>query len=719
MQTRSILRITLLSLSAFCASGAGTLHASGNPDLVGILATITEPGSAAELGLSSEQVEKLEALIKQHESQALTFASEIRRLPSAERRAKEIESIRAIERQGFALLTEAQRTKAELWRRQKLGALALLEPEVAQLMGVSEEQTAKMKNVLEGRSTLLREMGRAKGEAEISNRIIAILNDSQKTVWQTMVGKPQPAEAVAEVSERTAANAPSASDVTSPSTMTGPADGLIMSFNATPWKEVLKWLAKEAELSLQADAYPQGTFTYLDKYRRYTVAEAMDVMNGVLLGKGYTLVKKNRVLMSVDLGSGENAEVIRKLVAELAELVTPDELKERGTFEIVKCVFKLERATVEEIEKEVKSLIGPQGSVVPIPTAGQVLVCETAGKLRIIRDIIAGGSSSKKLEKIVLKHVSADEVLAIARPLLGLKDGINISDDLSISTDTFGNFILATGSADKLQKLKDISVEIDVKPTDTGAKAIVSETPSFKSHQLLGSDPTATMDVLQSAFAGQTNIKLQMDPKTNNILADATIADHEKIDRILAELAGQNSGFEVIQLTKLDTQAAILTLEKFFGKQSKDAATAKGPIFYGDTVAKRIMVKGTKQEVEQVRTMLKTVETTSPEPDDLMDGILLLPYRGKAADRMLNSIDALMDAKKSKSRFRLVLPASDAKNKVNTSKGIPDEPAAPKLKSGQPSAFDVGAANPFSKLVASQEPSESTSTKPVAAAVES
>jgi hypothetical protein len=32
-------------------------------------------------------------------------------------------------------------------------------------------------------------------------------------------------------------------------------------------------------------------------------------------------------------------------------------------------------------------------------------------------------------------------MLAIARPLVGLKDGINTSDDLSLSTDTFGNTI--------------------------------------------------------------------------------------------------------------------------------------------------------------------------------------------------------------------------------------------------------------------------------------
>ncbi len=726
MQIKNLLRISFFAISVFFASGTACLNAS-DPDLVGVLASITDPGNAAELGLTQDQLDRLSVLIKQHESQALTFSSQIRQLPSAEQRAKKLERIRSIERQGFALLSEAQQSTAEMWRLQKLGPAALMEPQVATLMGVTEDQIAKIKNILEGKSILNREMGAIKAAAELNSRIVAILDESQRTAWQTLVGKPAQGEiknkSLETLESDISQNAPSASDVAvkvKPK-MIGPEDGLTINFNAAPWSEVLKWLAKEAELSLQADAYPAGTFTYRDPYRRYTIAETMDIMNGVLLGKGYTLVKKQRILISVDLGSGESADIIRGLIRELAELVAPEDLNKRGDYEIVKSVFTLERSTVEEIEKEVKLLIGPQGSVVSLPTAGQVLVCETGGKLRIIRDLVErsekpNGARSAKIVTLPLKHVSADEVLGIARPLLGLKEGLNTSDDFSISTDTFGNTIYATGSADKLQKLRDITTEIDVKPSAESSKATVAEPPFFKTHRLLGSDPTTTMDVLQSTFSGQTNMKLSMDPKTNNILALATKEDHEKIDAIIAELAGQHSDFEVIQLTKLDTQAAILTLEKFFGKQSKDAATAKGPIFYGDAASKRIMVKGTKEEVTQIRTLLNTVEASSPDSESLIDGLLLLPFKGKAADRMLDQIQLLMDARKSKSRFRMILPPGEPK--INKGVKASEEPApAPKnLKDGR-SAFDGHPINPFSKFIAVAQESESPQqTKPVTAA---
>ncbi len=43
---------------------------------------------------------------------------------------------------------------------------------------------------------------------------------------------------------------------------------------------------KRPSLSLQLDQIPQGSFTYRDPYKRYTLSEAMDIMNGLLLTRG-------------------------------------------------------------------------------------------------------------------------------------------------------------------------------------------------------------------------------------------------------------------------------------------------------------------------------------------------------------------------------------------------------------------------------------------------
>jgi len=698
-------------------ASVGPARADGNPDIVGVLAVLTDAQVAAELELSDEQMERLQGMVKQHEANALEIAAELRSLDLAQRRERSKQILRALESDAMALLNESQRARAEQLRLQQVGVAAVLEQEVATVLGVSEAQLAKIQTLMEGRRGIFREFGPERGEREWKRQMEEILDEPQRAKWREMTGSPIASSGPAAAGEVTsneleaAASSPSdrslADAAAMPSAALGGLDmlptgerGLRMNFNSVPWSDVLKWLAKEAELSLQTDFYPPGTFTYRDPYRVYSVADAMDIMNSVMLSRGYTLVRRQRALMCVDLGSGD-AEVVRGLIRELAELVPSEQLDQRGEYEMCKSVFTMQRLSVEEAEKEVKQLLGPQGSIVPMINAGQLLVTETGGKLRIIRDTLMRSempesSRTAKIVSLPLKNMSAEEVLGIARPLLGLKDSNNVSDDLSVSTDAFGATLFATGTPDKLQKLRDIVLQVDVAPADTAATTSSTEQPLVKSHPVLGSDPQTTMDVLQTQFAGQTNINMALDPKSNNIIARATPTDHKIIDEIIATLAGELSEFQVIELDKIDTQAAILTLEKFFGKQSsreKDAAAGSGPIFYGDTITRRIMVRGTKQEVEQVRSLLNKVQESGPTLDGLRNNARFLPYSGKSADRILDQIDLLWEATNHKGRIRKIeprepTPPKDAPPKASKSKAEDSAVIVPALQQHVAVAID-------------------------------
>jgi type II secretory pathway component GspD/PulD (secretin) len=720
---------------------AGNVFADGNPDIVGVLATITDPRTAADLGLSEVQLDRLRGLIKQHESKALEFASELRTLEAGERRLRSKEILRGVETAGMALLNDQQRSRAEQLRLQGLGVASLLEPDVATAIAATPAQVAKVQTIVEGKRGILREFGPEKGEMEFKRQLSEVLDDTQKAKWTEMTGAAAKA-AAGDASENSDA-VTSPSDQLAPKTITNPAGdnpagiglaspaladgapmpqllpgemGLRLNFNSVPWSDVLKWLAKEAELSLQTDFYPPGTFTYRDPYRVYTVAEAMDIMNYVLLNRGYTLIRRQRALMCVDLGAGENADVTRGLIREMTELVPPKELESRGEYEIFKTVFNLTRMSVEDAEKEIKPLLGPQGSIVPLAAANQLVVTETGSKLRIIRDTLersempdAGRTS--KIVTIHLEHMGADELLGIARPLLGLKDMNNVADDLSISTDAFGTTLYATGTPDKLQKLRDIVTQVDIEATGNAATTSTAEKAVVRSHAPRGSDPQTTMNVLQTHFAGQTNIILDLDPKSNNIIAQATPTDHETIEQLISTLAGETSGFEVIELENLDTQAAILTLEKFFGKQStkdKEAGTAKGPIFYGDTVSRRIMIKGTKQEVEQVQQLLRKVQSTGPALDGLRNNTRFLPYSGKSADRLLDQIDLLWEATKHKGRIRKIEPKEPPKASPGSTEGSNGD-----TDQAQPEAIK-GSAATSAKNTPAMKNAQPTSRTPVA-----
>lgn len=154
---------------------------------------------------------------------------------------------------------------------------------------------------------------------------------------------------------------------------------LRFNFRDQNWTEVLNWFARQADLSLVMDKTPPGNFTYSDT-RDYSAGEAIDLLNSVLLTKGYTLIRRDRMLIVAQLGGD--------LPTDLVPRVTLDELAERGRFEIVSVLFPLGERPADAVMKEVQTLVGPYGKVVALPQTRQLLVIETAGKIQAINTLI-------------------------------------------------------------------------------------------------------------------------------------------------------------------------------------------------------------------------------------------------------------------------------------------------------------------------------------------
>ncbi|MBN1852319.1 MAG: hypothetical protein JW829_06330, partial [Pirellulales bacterium] len=154
---------------------------------------------------------------------------------------------------------------------------------------------------------------------------------------------------------------------------------LKFSFRQQRWVDVLEWLAEQADLSLVLDAPPPGSFNYTDN-REYSPTEAIDLVNGVLVAKGYTLVRRERMLIVVNLTAG--------LPRTLVPRVSLDELEERGRFEMVSVAFPIGRRDMTTITTEIKTLLGPYGEIAPMPASSQILVTDRAGVMRTIGAVI-------------------------------------------------------------------------------------------------------------------------------------------------------------------------------------------------------------------------------------------------------------------------------------------------------------------------------------------
>ncbi len=162
-------------------------------------------------------------------------------------------------------------------------------------------------------------------------------------------------QALPQALEQNAAQPASASDL-----LTEGGAGIQFSFEQESWDKVIEFLADEAQLTLIHDVgWPPGTFTYTHDRSFYTVTQAIDLVNGILQTKNYTLVRKGKTLTLVNFTD----PIPQSLVPD----VDRRELDKYGEFELVRVVFPLQRMTAEQAAAEVQGLLGPMGEVVTLP----------------------------------------------------------------------------------------------------------------------------------------------------------------------------------------------------------------------------------------------------------------------------------------------------------------------------------------------------------------
>ncbi len=144
-------------------------------------------------------------------------------------------------------------------------------------------------------------------------------------------------------------------------------------FRSAPWEQVLQWLADQSGLSFSGEVIPRGTFNYVDQEQDFTPNQAIDLVNGYLLVKGYALVRHDRMLLVIDL----EEDLDRRLVSELVTEIPLEQLDERGRYEILKTRFPLKQADAKIAEQQISPLLSPVGSLIVMPEAKQIVATDS------------------------------------------------------------------------------------------------------------------------------------------------------------------------------------------------------------------------------------------------------------------------------------------------------------------------------------------------------
>jgi len=570
---------------------------AADAEFVGVLALAEEKDVAAQLQLTDEQRDKLLAFIERREEDVLELALSLRTATAQEREAKLSPFRRASEVEGLKLLDEGQRTRLEQIRLRRAGGATFAEPSVAAVLKLSPEQQQQVDKLSAERNDRLSKTSGQEREllrGAYEQRLFALLETEQRAAWEQLAGvstakaaEVAPSATAATTASTGSTETPAAAGAATKPTKRGDDARLVFNFRFQPWSDVLDWFAEQADLSLLMEVPPPGTLNYTDT-RSYTPAEALDLMNGVLLTKGYTLVRRERMLMVVNLEDG--------IPPNLVTFVPAEKLDTLGEYELVTTLFSLETLSPDDTEAELRRLVGPQGSVVVLPKARQVQVTETAGRLRLMRSVLQASmslqdSSVGSIRAFQPEHVSVDDVLPLLRQLLNIAPDAYASLDGSVrlAVDPLTGKLLVSGKPDRVTQTADIMKAIDVPPPSSLNSAV--ETPQLEIYDVGTVDAASVLAVLQTLLANFSDVRMTIDPQTGKLIALARPAQHATIRATLDQMQREAQQFEVVRLQYVDPQLAVMSIQRLFAGVG-DVTPAGAPKVEADHSRARTYSKG-------------------------------------------------------------------------------------------------------------------------------
>eukprot|EP00456_Euglypha_rotunda_P068658 TRINITY_DN5_c3_g1_i7.p1 TRINITY_DN5_c3_g1~~TRINITY_DN5_c3_g1_i7.p1 ORF type:complete len:1219 (+),score=314.53 TRINITY_DN5_c3_g1_i7:2816-6472(+) len=481
---------------------------------------------------------------------------------------------------------------------------------------------------------------------------------------------------------------------------------LSFNFRYAPWADVLKLFAEAAQLTLDLNDVPPGTFNYYDD-KTYTVTEALDVLNGYLLPKGYVLVRRDRFLVALNIDNG--------IPPSLLPTITVDELSKRGANELLIVDIPLEGGLeADKIVGEVKELAGPWGKVAALKNTNSLNIMDTGSNIsRIIRLLKAGtpiSSGETAFRAISLKHISATDAERTVRRLFGLNPAVTTTtpqfgfpfgggggapqfggfggfrggddrsrgggDDRSrgmdqqrpqptpttqstpspfagkiqVTADTRTNHLLVTASASLVKVVEDAVKSIDV---DTGKPPVDAGPAYLKAYVVAGGDVNQVAQTLNSMAPG---LIVGVDTRSSKIHVQGNGEEHAQIEKLIQTLAGEISGsVAVINLTRSDPIQVTNTLRNLF------ATEVKAPTIEADSLGRRLLIRGSAEQLAQVKSLLASLGESGADPNsDAMKAnrgnVRMLNPQGRDPQDVLPLMRQMWDAT-DRAPIRVVVPS--------------------------------------------------------------
>ncbi|TWU02951.1 secretin N-terminal domain-containing protein [Stieleria varia] len=462
-------------------------------------------------------------------------------------------------------------------------------------------------------------------------------------------------------------------------------------FQDAPWADVLRQFAQWTGRTLDLTDTPPGYFSYFDN-RYHTPSEAIDILNGYLLPRGFVLLQRDQFMVCI---STENEALVG-----LIPLVTLDQMNDRGDNELMRVVFPLEDIPAEVAAEEVAGVLGTFGKATPLESSRSVLLQGFGARLRQAIEVLSRSRPAITDDRLdfrayVIKHLPVADAEKQIRNLFGVsgperaknvsgaryeiersnyyrdrgsrdsRDRENspppipllkkVAMNMQVSSLNSTNTLLVTATPEGLDLVEQVLEALDVPSGKTAQQLSRMNEPELRVYGMVSANEgevAKTIDVLMPG------VIVNEDSRQDTIHVFGTPDEHQEVERLIRTLDVTEGGsrmVEVIPLRNSNPAAMASFLKRMFENDDRD----ERPMVQAEIPSRSIVVRGTSNQIDQVRDALRQFGESgeSQRLGERTSRVRRIEVGGHDAERIAETAKRIYSSSRStRDSIRVVIP---------------------------------------------------------------
>ena len=188
--------------------------------------------------------------------------------------------------------------------------------------------------------------------------------------------------------------------------------GIMLNFQGTPLTDVLNYLSEAAGFVIIQEVPVTGTVNVMSR-QPVTPAEAVDLLNAVLIEKGYIAIRNERILKIVSRKDAQKRDL------PVATGSDPEKIPRKD--EMVTQILPLRFGEAGKLIENLKSLLPENATISANDSSNTIIMTDTLTNIRriaqIIRAIDTSVASISTIEIYPLRHADAKQLATIITQL--------------------------------------------------------------------------------------------------------------------------------------------------------------------------------------------------------------------------------------------------------------------------------------------------------------